>query len=318
MKMRKYKYNHKYKYKDIFSQTAFAKFYTLNSILENIFYNNEVKELILDVFSKTQKHYYAFSRLVHRYKVYKHKYVVTHDLSMNKLEPNDKLTFILVENNSNYLFNINEIINIIETSICNSCEFFSSPLIPLNPYNNQTLTISTLYNIYFQMTKIVRVVPLLFHCFFLHHFNIDEFVKEYEPIIREQTIKQMVFNSPYVELYASVIYMLKHNIYTKKLTIHEKFPKDLLVNIFRPFLFHDYIVNYYIKKTSKIYNSKYILHNKLKIFYEFNPKFGSKTIKLIKKNKKVVKHEYIINTQHISFYDIIIPPFNENETIDNY
>ena len=40
--------------------------------------------------------------------------------------------------------------------------------------------------------------------------------------------------------------------------------------IFRPFLFHDYIANYYIKGTSKIYNSRYILNIKLKKLDQYN------------------------------------------------
>ena len=36
--------------------------------------------------------------------------------------------------------------------------------------------------------------------------------------------------------YKSVILMLKENYYTRKLEIHNDFPKTLLVDIFRPFL----------------------------------------------------------------------------------
>ncbi len=298
-----------------FTKKAFAKFASLNCILENIFYEKELKERIFDVFSRTQKHYHAFSRLAHIYRLKKHQYVVTDDLMMNKLEPNDKLTFILVEKKSNFLFNINEIINIIETAIGNSPNFFSEPLSPLNPYNNQEFTISTLYNIYFQMKNIGRVTPLLFHCFFLENFNKDMFVEQHEPFIREQAIKKYVFNSPHTILYPSVISMLRNNVHTNKLTIHNNFPKDLLVEIFRPFLFHDYITNYYIRGTSKVYNSKLLLRAKLKKFYEFNPRFGREIIKLTKKNKKIIKREYILNTKHISFYDIVLTQTFETNNI---
>jgi hypothetical protein len=298
-----------------FSKQAFAKFSSLNYILENTFYEKELKERIFDVFSRTQKHYHAFLRLSHIYRLKKHPYVVTHDLMMNNLEPNDKLTFILVEKKTNFLFNINEIINIIETAIGHSPNFFSEPLSPLNPYNNQEFTISTLYNIYFQMKNIGRVTPLLFHCFFLENFDKDMFVEQHEPLIREQAIKKYVFNSPHTVLYPSVISMLIHNTHTNNLTIHDNFPKDLLVEIFRPFLFHDYIANYYIRGTSKVYNSKLLLRAKLKKFYEFNPGFGREIIKLTKKNKKIVKREYILNTKHISFYDIVVSPIVENNHI---
>jgi hypothetical protein len=300
-----------YKAKDskktnLFSKNASAKFLSLNCILENNFYKNELKERIFDIFTRAQKHYHAFSRLGHIYKLKKNPYVVTNDLMLNPIDSNNKLTFILVEKKSNFLFNINEIINIIETAIGHAPNFFSEPLSPLNPYNNQELTHATLYNIYFQMKQIGRVTPLLFHCFFLENFNKNNFVDEHEPIIREYSIKKYVFNSPHTSLYNSVIAMLRNNRYTNKLIIHKNFPKDLLVDIFRPFLFHDYIANYYVEGTPKAYKSKKLLYIKLRKFYEFNPSFGREIIKLIKKNNRVIKQEAVINSKHISFYDIIV------------
>jgi hypothetical protein len=224
---------------------------------------------------------------------------------MNKLDPNDKLTFILVEDKYNYLFNINELINIIETAIGNTQNFFSQPLAPSNPYNNQEFTTATLYNIYFQMKQKHRVISLLFHCFFIENFDKNVFSEQHEPIIRENAIKKYIFNSPFTLLHTSIIYMLKSNKYTVNLLIHENFPKTLLVDIFRPFLFHYYIVNYYIKNTTKFYISKKILHFKLKKFYEYNPLFGRKIIKTKKKGDKITRREYI-NQKYISFYDISI------------
>lgn len=293
-----------------FSKNAFSKLFSLNSILENTFYEKQLKETIFDIFTKAQKHYFAFTRLAHIYKIKKHHYVVTDDLMMNNLDKHHKLTFTLVEDKSNFLFNINEIINIIETAIGHSPDFFSEPLQPLNPYNNQPLSNATLYNIYFQMKKIERVIPLLFHLFFLTNFDKDKFIEQYEPNIREFSIKKYIFNSPYTVLYSSVISMLNHNVYTNKLTIDKLFPKDLLVDIFRPFLFHHYISHYYIKATSTFYNSKDLLYIKLRQFYKFNPAFGRKTVKLIKKNDKIINKEYILNTKHISFYNI---PFSNKK-----
>ena len=287
-----------------FSRNAFAKLNALNDILKNPFYSVELKETIFNTFTKAQKCYYAFSRLVYIYKIKKHKYVVTDDLMTNKLDPNNKLTFILVEKNNNYLFNINELVTIIETAIGNSPNFFSDPLAPLNPYNNQKFSIATLYNIYFQMKHNHSVISLLFHCFFLENFNKYLFSELHETIIRENAIKKYTLNSPYILLYTSVFYMLEDNKYTRKLLIHNNFPKKILVDIFRPFLFHYYMIHYYIKNTSKIYFSKILLHIKLKKFYEYNPLFGRVTIKLIKNNNKIIKREYFFNQKYISFYNI--------------
>jgi hypothetical protein len=286
--------------------TAHSKFISLNQNLNNSFYKKELKEKIFDIFSEAQKHYFSFSRLAHIYKIKKYPIVVSDDLMLNSLDINDKNTFILIDNKSKYLFNLNDLISIIETAIGNSCNFFSEPLAPNNPYNKQPFTDATLYNIYFKMKHSVRLISTLFHFFFLEEFNLNNFSEHYEPYIRENSIKKYVFNSHHVTLYTAVLVMLKRNPYTKLYNIHKDFPKETLVNIFRPFLFYYYIYNYDIKGTSKIYNYKQILHFKLKKFYEFNKSFGRKIIKIIRLFKKPVKKEYTFNTNHISFHKITI------------
>ena len=145
------------------SRNTYAKFSSLNDVLENSFYKKELKENIFTIFSKAQKCYHAFSRLALIYKLKKYPFVVTDDLYMNPLDINHRNTFILIENKSKYLFSLNELVNIIETAIGNSPNFFSEPLSPLNPYNNQQFTISTLYNIYFKMKNSGRLISTLFH-----------------------------------------------------------------------------------------------------------------------------------------------------------
>ena len=262
------------------------------------------------MFSTSQKHYFSFLRFINIYRLKKNPYVVTNDLLMNNIDTKHTNTFILNQNKSNYLFNINELITIIENAIGNSPDFFSEPLHPLNPYNKQPLSLSNLYNIYFKIKYNGRVLPLLFHCYFLENFNKNAFSEQYETLIRENAIKKFIFNSPYIVLHHNVLSMIKHNIYTRKLLIHEDFPKELLVNIFRPFLFCDYMSNYYTKGTRKVANMKKLLNYKLKKFYEYNTSFGRKVIKLTKINNKIIDNETVFNTNHISFYKINVSSTN--------
>lgn len=296
------KNKHENKHRNI----AHSKFSSLNHNLNNSFYKKELKEKIFDIFSEAQKHYFSFSRLAHIYKIKKYPIVVSDDLMLNSLDINDSNTFILIDNKSKYLFNLNDLISIIETAIGNSPNFFSEPLSPNNPYNKQPFTDATLYNIYFKMKHSVRLISTLFHFLFLEELNLNNFSEHYEPYIRENSIKKYVFNSHHVTLYSAVLAMLKRNPYTNLYNIHKDFPKETLVSIFRPFLFYYYIYNYDIKGTSKIYNYKQILHFKLKKFYEFNKSFGRKIIKITRILKKPVKKEYTFNTKHISFHKITI------------
>ena len=105
-------------------------------------------------------------------------------------------------------------------------------------------------------------------------------------------------------LYSTVLTMINNNKYTRLLNIHKDFPKDTLVEIFRPFLYYYYIYNYGIKGSSKIYNYKLILFEKLKNFYEYNKSFGRKCIQLSRdSNLKLIK-KTSFNSEHINFYKI--------------
>jgi len=304
------------KYEDTNMRNSQAKFMALNSILENSFYKNELKERLLNIFSKTQKCYYAFSRLSRIYKNKKYPIIVSDDLMLNPLDIHHKNTFILIEKKSKYLFSLNDLVSIIENAISNSPNFFSDPLSPLNPYNKEQFTDSTLYNIYFKLKESGRLMSTLFHLFFLESFHKENFSEKNEPNIRAHSIKSYVRNSPYTTLYPSVLTMLRSNPYTKKYIIHKDFPKDILVEIFRPFLFYFYIINYDLKNTSKFYNYKQILYIKLKKFYEYNKAFGRQYIKLTKPFGKIIKKEHKFNTEHISFYKIpITNETNRNELI---
>ena len=294
-----------------YMQNAEAKFSSLNSILENKLYNKQLKEKLIYIFSKSQKYYYAFSKLSQIYKTKKYPITVSNDLMLNPLNIYDKKTFILIQNKSKYLFSVNDLVSIIETALSNSPNFFAEPLSPLNPYNKEPFSISTLYNIYFKLKESGRLISILFHLFFLEHFNKKQFLEKNEPVIREKAIKTYVYNSPYTILYSSVLTMLNSNSYTKKLSIHREFPKDILVEIFRPFLFYFFTINYDIKYTSKINIYRNILNIKLKKFYEYNKAFGRKYITCETRFGKVIKKHYQFNTKHISFYKI---DTNKNKT----
>ena len=290
-----------------YKKNAAAKFEVLNKLFDNKFILENLKESLFNIFSKAQKHYYALLRFAHIFKLKKYKILVDSNLSLNPLDSLNNNTFILIEHRSKYLFSIHDLISIIETAISNSPMFFTDPLWPLNPYNKQPFTVSTLYNIYFKMKYSGRVMSTLFHLFFLENFDISSFSQNHECYIRNHSIKNFVYNSPYSDLHTAVLNMLNSNIYTIRLNIHKDFPKDILVNIFRPFLYYYYIINYGIKGTNKIQQYKIILNKKLKKFYEYNKAFGRKYIKLITNSKKrVIKHEYHFNSKHISFHDINI------------
>ena len=294
------------KIKNRCKKTAHAKMFVLREYLNNIFISNELKEKILDIFCQAQRIYFAMNKVFHIYRLKCLPLVVSDDLILIPLDINHPATFVLLQNKSRYLFSMNDLINIIETAICNAPVFFAAPLSPKNPYNNQKLSTSTLCNIYFKMKEGVCKFSLIMHLFFLDCFVKYKFYINNEPFLREHAIKQYVYTSHSQTLYNAVIIMLQNNYHTDKLIIHAEFPKELLVDIFRPYLFYYYVIHYNIKGTEKINTYRLQLHIKLRKFYEYNKLFGRKIYTAAR--NKVVKRplSFKFNSDHVNFYNIFI------------
>jgi len=307
---------------NIYLKNANVKLSCLNKILDNIFISNELKEKILNIYSRAESIYFGLIKFTNVYKYKKYPCVVTNDLTLNPLDINHSSTFIMLQNKSTYLFSINDLINIIETAICNAPHFFLEPLSPKNPYNNQKLNTSTLCNIYFKMKNSKCKFSLILHLFFLDCFVKNNFIVNNESFLREYAIKKFVYTSPSQILYKPVINMLKQNYYTNKLQIHNDFPNDLLVDIFKPYLVYYYTINYNINTTQKNSNNKENLFKKLKKFYEYNELFGRKIYKAGSTKLFKTKLTFEFNTKHINFYDMIQEDnhnnFDSNELFHNY
>ena len=122
---------------------------------------------------------------IHNYKYKKSNIVVNTDIGLNELIPNSKNVICIFHKNARYLFHINDLINIINTSLTNSYMFFSEPLPIKNPYNNLPFGKSTLYNIYFFIKYKTN-----YHCdlllkFFDCDFNLSLFKIKNEYLLRE-------------------------------------------------------------------------------------------------------------------------------------
>jgi len=163
--------------------------------INNIFLTEEQKEDFIDNFYKIQKTYFALSRFAYIYKYKKAKIVVDFDLCLNPIDANNKNTICLFQEKNKYYFRINDLINIIDTSLSNSSMFFSEPLISKNPYNNIPFNKSTLYNIYFNIISKTFIVSELINKFFLSNFDLNKFEKDYEYLIREYSIQKYVKNT---------------------------------------------------------------------------------------------------------------------------
>jgi hypothetical protein len=310
-----------------------AKLSSLNWIMDNIFISKQLKEKIVSMFSKAQRIYFSLNRFINIYKHRKYPTVVTNDLSLNPLSKHDRQTIIILQAKSIYLFSIADLINVIETAICNSPNFFSDPLTPKNPYNNQPFSPTTLYNIYFAMKQSKRLLSIPFHLYFLEDFNKHTFRRNNEMFIRDFAISKYVLNTHSDSLVQSILSMIHNNVYINKLIIDSEFPKDLLVNIFRPFLLQYYKIHFSLKGAEYKQKNTSELNIKFKKFYDYNPLFGRKIVKFVVNGKGKYRYKYWLgddvfvnrtyvkrkpqitfNTKHISFYKINLT----NESSDNH
>ena len=179
-------YNYKY---NKLSKFALLK----NSIVNNIFVHINKKNDYLDIFSKAQRIYYSLCRLARLFKL-KHAihYDMNTDLCMTPLSNFKKTVLIDLYDDMTktiYKFRMSDLLNIIQTSLSNSPDFFSEPLTIKNPYTNVSFTYAQLYYIYFRVRYSDFIMPTLFHQFFLSGFNIGLFTKYNECYIRNVAIK---------------------------------------------------------------------------------------------------------------------------------
>jgi hypothetical protein len=304
------------------------KFIFLNNFLNNSFYTNEVKNQFIEHFYKIQKTYNAFNRFAYIYKCNSSKIVVNKDMALNEINLNDKNIICIYQLNYRYLFNINDILKVIQNSLTNSDMFFITPLTIKNPYNNMPFNKSTLYNIYFFIKFNTDIYCDLFFKYFNENFNLKLFFNKYEHLLREISIEKFVKNSPNKILHREIIKMLdnynnsftSYNQNNHKILIDTDFPKEILIKIMRP-----YLLLFYKSEYSLIPQIKYIssneLNNKLRKFKKFNPIFGRKLAVLGKtttKNFKCKIHikKYTFSDEHLSFNNINSDNFLLNHTID--
>ena len=139
-------------------KNKFKFFYeTINSI-----FLNDKKDKFINYFCKVQKTYNVLNKFLYIIKFKKSKVVVNSDMALNEININEKNIICIFQDDVKYLFNINDLINIINSSLTNNHLFFSEPLCVKNPYNNLPFSKSTLYNIYLFIKFKTHILPILF------------------------------------------------------------------------------------------------------------------------------------------------------------
>ena len=169
-----------------------SSFYILKSIVSNKFLTDKQHEYFIEYWGKLQHLYFVLSRFVTRSKYfYCNKSITETDMCLEPLDDlPSSIVISVIDNNTLYKFRISDLINLINTKLTHSPNFFSDPLPITNPYTNGYFNDSQLYNIYFKIRRSTYLMPTLFHSFFLAGFDLDVFLYDNESTLRDHSINR--------------------------------------------------------------------------------------------------------------------------------
>lgn len=258
-----------------------SKFSYFKKTIDNIFMTANQRDEFISRFCKIQRHYWALSRAVYRYKWRKAPFRIQTDLILTPIGESQHNVITIFQNNNKYLFTVSDMRTIIEGALSNSPYMFAHPLAPKNPYNNLPFDKATLYHIYFFMKQGNFVLSNLFHNYFLCDFSLNNFKRENEVIIRKKHLAHYVKNAPISDLCIEANCMLRLHKQSRRLQIDKDFPTSRFVEIMRPYLALYYSQIYSLDLAERD-NSEYELKILLSRFVIYNPRFGKKCFRIVK------------------------------------
>ena len=253
------------------------KFTCLNNFLNNTFITKEKKESFLHYFNITQRCYYKLRKLYHIYKTNKSKiYNNDHDLFLTPLN-HSKNNIIIVQENTSYIFKINDLIRIIIEGLTYTYDMFLEPKASRNPYNNIEFTTCELYNIYLYIVINTFITPPhLLQAYFKCEFNMAKFLLFNESYLKDLAIEKFINEldendeDDKDKLYENIINMTEK---TNIITISDTYPSDDVITKLKHCL-PDFLFSEYSYNPSKRRIHKRKMLSKLKEFHKFNPRYG--------------------------------------------
>ena len=277
---------------------------------DNFLVSPENQNLFLDFFSEIQKVYWGFAKFSKLIKQRYSKNKVDHDLFLAPISITQRNVIQLYENDSTYLFTLQDLSHIIIAAVCNSPMFHSEPLSPKNPYSGVVFSKSNLYNIYFYMKERFSIVPEVVHNFFISDFDIDVFGENHKLIIRYTYINQFVDNEDSDEI-VEIIYDMIGEFFID-LDIHEDFPNDILINTFKSAVTNYIHYKYNFDLSKRITNYR-LMSTKMNDIIQKCPGIGRKIF--VFKDRKRYTAFITLNgrTEPVPY----VKPSTKYDTVDN-
>ena len=232
-----------------YNHTNSTIFKGLHFFMNNIFYNSEQKDKILENFNRVQRVRYLLLGAIKRYKIKKNS-VNDCDLMMVPFtEYRDNLKIYITENNKIYTFYLPDLLKLWKRKLLESNFMIISPKNLSNPYTNKLFDENTLNYIYFCAFKEMLIIPTVITELFKSQFNKLDFIYSYGTILQENAITSFV-NSCNLDLFKDII------------TIKELYP-SFTYNI-------DVEINNILKKEALIKDMKNVLLMYYELTYSTN------------------------------------------------
>ena len=114
----------------------------------------------------------------------------------------------IIDNNTLYKFKLNDLIILWNDSLSNSQNLFSKPFLLKNPYTNIPFKNHNLYNIYFSIHYSPYHIPKFIYLFFHSEFNIEYFLYNNYPMLKENAIDHFINNAPTFEVWEQLDNMI--------------------------------------------------------------------------------------------------------------
>jgi len=249
-------------------------------VLENDFFSDNQKKIYMELFSKAQKYYHAFTRLGRLWKHFKYEhYNNDKDLCFNLLSdfpPSQKIT--LLHCNKKYIFRLTDLMNLWNNALKTNDNFTPYPTYPRNPFINKPFRKYHLYLIYFKLLDSTFTIPSLIQKFYKLGFNIVKFELEMYAVLKDIAIKNYVLTESNATLSLDIVNMVEAlrvdlDYAYIDLRLPSQYIKDVVI-IMRPFL-QDYLMGLLSCNPIKKELGMSSAINGLKHFFRRYPTFGT-------------------------------------------
>lgn len=256
---------------------AFLKYDVLKkSALTNMFVETKLKELILDLFGKSQRRFIALLRMRRKTQFkYGRRYSANIDMSLNPLDTlQSKLLIDLIENSTRYTFRLSDLAVIATNALGNSEDMFAMPKKIRNPYTNMPFSLTSLVIIFMTLEDSSIKTPILFRLFADSGFNLSTMELRFDSILREHAIEDIMKSATHEQKHHYIHEMF--GMYEREfagIKVHPSFPASKISEGL------GYLLPYYLRSSYSLSPStrshyRATLLNKIFQFVRLNPTWG--------------------------------------------